>query len=142
MGNINTVPGAARFSAFYDEFTVVTGTPIINAISNLQPYCVFMFQGTAALNDETTIRFNLEPGNYTLHVLGITNSAYAISTVSIDGVTQGTIDWYTASVVYNVIKTLAVTVSSSGVHSLNFKAASKNAASSNFNQIFTKVWIK
>lgn len=142
MGKINSVPNEPRFSAFYDEFTVVTGNVLFSELNTSQRYLGVSYQTPSAINDETTVKFNLAPGSYTLFILGATNASYGTTTVSIDGISQGTIDWYSASITFNVIKTIGITINSNAIHSLNLKVATKNASSSGYSQIFTKIWIK
>lgn len=142
MSNIRSLVGDARFSAFYDEFTVVTGGNLTQTMSNNQRYGHFMVQNPVAVNDEVSIKFNLSPGSYMLFMLGITNNSYGISTVNIDGVVQGTVDWYSIAQTLNSLKTLPINISGIQTHTLSFKAATRNGLATNFGLALTKVWIK
>jgi len=79
--------------------------------------------GSGAVNDEIQFKFGQKAGAYTFRLLCQTGLVYAIITIYIDGVSQGTIDlWSAGPNVYNVVKTLAVTIVKDGEHTLNIKA--------------------
>lgn len=87
------------------------------------------YNSSNAQNDELQYKFFHKAGSFTLVILTATGTNVAIYTISIDGVSQGTIDCYSGSLVNNVVKTLAITIVTDGEHTLNIKAATRNAAS-------------
>lgn len=90
----------------------------------------FPNSGSGAVNDEIQFKFSQKAGAYTFRLLCQTGLAYAIITIYIDGVSQGTIDlWSAGPNVYNVVKTLAVTIVKDGEHTLNIKATGTTGGS-------------
>lgn len=130
-----------RFVMFWDEATVVTGTRTMTRIAGLD--YGFGVSSGGAINNESEMSFLGDISNggiFHFHV--VTNNASGIMTVSIDGVQIGTIDLYSAVQTLNVDKTLAVDVGdfTPGKHTLSIKGATKNAATSTYWIVLTKVW--
>lgn len=125
---------------WFDEFIVSTGslTSIIEA-SQRYNFLVFPSAHTNGLYIETTIY--LAAGSYTFSVLGQTEDDACIIDWTIDGGAAVTgQDWYSGAVVRNVVKTGAVTISKSGVHTLRGTVNGKNASSTDFYFVLTKGW--
>jgi hypothetical protein len=90
-------------------------------------------ESSGAQNAEVTFKIALAAGTWTLHLFTLTGSNLGIVTVSLNTVSQGTIDLYTAGLTANVKKTLTgVAPGTSALHDLNFKMATKNASASTF----------
>lgn len=90
-------------------------------------------ESSGAQNAEITFKVVLAAGTWKLHLVTFTLGNAGIYTVSLDGVSQGTIDGYSSPNVVNVLKTLAgIAALTSGIHDLNFKMATKNASSSSY----------
>ena len=110
----------------------------------LQRYGLRMSNGvTAANGDEFYGRVWLEPGTYTLNYLGFTQNINAKTDVYLDGaLIASAIDWYSASGVYNVLKTQAsVVVATPGYHHLRVKVNGRNAGNTTgWNVDTTKIW--
>lgn len=143
---LQSLAGGADFdvvtaSLFYDEFQVVTGNALTSFIRE-QSYNYVAYQDLPALGDETFAQFNLSAGDYTLFALGISSTNRGILTVVLDGIVQGTIDWYSAIQAANVVETLPITVLDDGTHSLLFRTVSKNASSTDYYMPLTKLWIR
>jgi len=86
-----------------------------------------------AQNDEISYKVYLTAGTYTLWTLGKSDTTMAIWTITIDGNSIGTLDYYGGSVVRNTIKSITgISVASSGIKLVNIKAATKNASSSDY----------
>lgn len=82
-----------------------------------------------ALNDEVVYDVALDAGTWTITVIGQTTTSAGISTVYLDATSVGTLDWYSASGVNNVVKQITgITVAAPGVYALKLKMASKNAS--------------
>lgn len=93
---------------------------------------VFNGPGVPALNDAFTNSFQLDPGTYTMRVVGLRNNGSGLVTFTIDGVPAGSMDWY-ANVVDGVYKDLTVTIGTTvnNIHVLN-GVVTKNVLSSGY----------
>ena len=118
---------------------IIAGTFILGQSSD-QKYQFLLYNNTFAQNDEIEYEIFAHHGTRTLEILGRTNNNSAIITPYIDDVAQGTIDFYSLSDTYNVIKTLAVTVVGTKQHSLKIKSTDKNPLSGNY--IFNLTWLR
>lgn len=88
---------------------------------------------TVAQNDEFTVDVWMDAGTWKLASIGYTNTNRAILDYQLNGVSIGTLDWYSASLVNNVYKEIAgITVATAGLKTLKVIASSKNASSSGF----------
>ncbi len=98
-----------------------------------QSFGLYYNQTTPAQNDEFSFNVFLEAGTYTLSCLGLTANNAGITTWKVDNVAQGTThDWYTAGTVYDVTKTLTITVVGDGYHVIKGVMASKNGSSASY----------
>ena len=120
---------------------VVAGTWVAASDTN-QMYQLLLYNSSNAVNNEISFKLYHKAGSYTLEFLCITDVNYGITTISIDGVSQGTVDLYSAAIAYNVLKTLAVTFLTSGLHTINFKVTSKNASATGYYLGLTRIRIK
>jgi len=115
---------------FYNS--IVQGTWVAN-LDATQIYALYFQNAPPAQNDEINYKLFHKAGTYTLVLLHMAGNNRAIATVIIDGVVQGTIDTYNAAAaVHNVYSTLPVTFLTDGEHTINFKAATRNGASTNW----------
>ena len=90
-------------------------------------------ESTGAQNAEITFKIVLATGTWKLHLITFTLTNAGIYTVSMDAVSQGTLDGYSSPNDANVLMTLAgIAVLTSGIHDLNFKMATKNASSASY----------
>lgn len=84
---------------------------------------------TGAQNDYREWPVLLATGTWRLDILGYTGPNQGIITVSLDGVTVGTIDQYSGAQVKNVLLTLSgITVASAGNKRLRFTMATRNGS--------------
>lgn len=95
-----------------------------------------------AQNDEIQYAFSHKAGNYKLHLLTRTDANSCIITVRLDGVSQGTIDLYSAGAVQNVKKTLSITIIGDANHILDMKAETKNVLSGAYGMLMQFWWIE
>jgi hypothetical protein len=100
------------------------------------------FQNPPALNDQWSQTFALTAGSYALFAIGLTSTNRGIITWELDGVVQGTMDYFANPGLTNTIKTIPITVLTSGVHTIRGKLISKNAASTDFFCTIQAFWIK
>lgn len=133
-----TIPLTPSF--FSDNFQAVLGTWITTFNTN-QASGSYWRNNPASLNDEFQINLTAKAGNWNLNLLGITASNYGIITVYLGNTSLGTIDWYSTTQVYNVTKTLAINIPTSGVIILRLKVTGKNASSSGYLIGITKIQI-
>ncbi len=130
------IPLTPSFTA--DNFQASSGTWVTVYNTN-QAGGSYWRNNPANLNDEFQINLTAKAGNWNLNLLGITASNYGIITVYLGNTSLGTIDWYSATQVYNVTKTLAINIPTSGVIILRLKITGKNASSSGYLIGITKV---
>jgi hypothetical protein len=121
---------------------VTAGGARLISLDALQIYATYTSHTGPALNDSMDNGFTCAPGTYTLTILGTTSSSYGITTVYIDGVSIGTIDWYSAGVTRNVLKTIGSVVLTAGYHKITFTVTSKNGSSSGYNWTWTVAWFE
>ena len=108
---------------------VVAGNALAKSHDTSQNKATYSFQNTSAQNDAFTHSVNLAAGTYTMTVLGVTNVSHAQVDWYIDGVRVVTAqDWYSASQVFNVLKTASVTVVGDGEHIIKGIAATRNGS--------------
>lgn len=110
---------------------IVQGTWGISALTG--QYKAFAYLNAGAINDEINFKVMLQAGTYTFSVLTDTDVNRGIITFSVDGSSVGTQDCYSSSTVHNVTKSVTgISVATSGIHTISYKMASKNASSSNY----------
>lgn len=129
---------------WHDESIAVVGNAILLDFNTSQKYSSLSYQSAAANNDEFTQTFFIGAGTYTFKCLGRTALSHGKIDWSIDSgatiITTGQ-DWYSASTTYNVVKSVAnVVITTSGLHTLKGKINGKNASSSDYLMMLTKMW--
>lgn len=107
-----------------------------------QAYQLVFFNSSQALNDELDFDIFAENGIKVLQLLHVTTTTGAIVSVYLDDVLQGTIDFYTATGLYNQTYYFALNVVGTGKHSLRLKATSKHPSSSAYTMYLTHLRIK
>lgn len=130
-----------RCSIMWDEAQLVTGTRTYSRVAGMD--YGFGVSAAGLINNEMEMSFygDISTGGI-FHFHVVTNNASGIMTVSIDGTSIGTVDLYTAVQALNVDKTLSVSLGAFalGRHTLSIKGATKNASSSGYFLVVTKVW--
>lgn len=95
---------------------------------------------TGAQNAEIGWDVLLAAGEWRVDVLGISGNDRGIITATLDGVTVGTMDYYSSVGTFNVLKNISgITVDSTGKKRLLFKMATKHASSSSYHCNLTHV---
>jgi len=90
----------------------------------------YLSNSSNSQNDRVDYKAFLAAGTYTFSILPITNLNRAILTLLFDGVSQGTIDLYTASTGYNATKSITnIIVETAGLKTISLKAATRHASS-------------
>lgn len=97
---------------------------------------------TGAINDEISVTFHaFSVTARTLFIRGQTDVSAGISTIYVDGVAQGTLDWYDAGGANNVIQSLAITPARIGQNNMRIRIATKNAAATLYRFLVTEMWM-
>lgn len=136
-------------SMWHDESTVTVGNPIVFTSESISPgstsvwgpYGGVWVQTSPTAGNSFYQSFVLSQGTYTLYVLGLTGSGSGIVTWYIDSVSQGTMDWYSASTVFPVTKAITVTVPVLTQHTITGIVSSKNGSSIGYGLAISKYWI-
>jgi hypothetical protein len=131
-GNVQLWFSPLQFSSnFTKKYTVRTS----------QPYNFAMEQNSGAANgDWISVQFFAKKGSYTVSILGFTAGSCAKQDWSLNGVNQTTgQDWYSASAVYNVVKTFTMTVPYTGIHTLKSTLNGRNASASGWDFQLTAI---
>lgn len=97
----------------------------------------------AGQNDELEYKIYLDIGIYVFGLLGAKATNGGIITVSIDGVSVGTIDQYNGSSVYDQLLTITgITLSTKGLKTVSLKMATKNGSSSDYIGRYGYLWFR
>jgi len=123
LGNVRVYP---------EQAIAVSGAGLAWADVAGQAYGGIFRQTTGAINDKLTFNVALKAGSYALVVHGNKNSSRGIQTVKLDGVTQGTFDWYNATLQLNQTQNTVIAISDDGLYELTSEINSKNASSSGY----------
>jgi len=128
---------------FWADTTVVTGNAIAIALSASQVHNSYWYQNTAALNDSVTYSAILDAGTYTMTTIGVTAWNRAQIDWFVDGIHVVTNqEWYSAGIVYNVIRTATVVIPTSGYHIFQSRIDSKHGSSTDYYMNLTRIWLK
>lgn len=124
-----------------DSYEAVTGTWSWSDNIN-QHLGGVIINDAKALNDEIAMPlFAHSTDARTLNIRGITHSDSGITTIYIDGNSQGTLDWYSAGVSYNVIKTISITPARVGLNVIGIKLTGKDGSSSAYGTRLSEMWL-
>jgi len=150
-GNLN-VAGGITGVAISKMFWQLEATKEVGNVFNLQQIAAYSstaplymyqyYQNTAAINDQWSHNFSMKAGSYSLNVLGYTSTNRGQINWYIDGVLQGITDFYANPGLANVIKTLAVTITTTGEHVIRGIMATKNVSSTDYYCTIVQFWLK
>jgi hypothetical protein len=139
----NLVHYPLRATMWHDESLVTVGNAISRSVTTTQPYNLRVFQNSGANGDTFTNGFLLKAGTYTLAVLGETSTDRGLIDWYIDNAKVVSLqDWYAGSTAQNIEKIASVTVTGEGYHVLKGVINGKNASSSGYNMVLTKMYLK
>ena len=132
-----------RATLFHDALIVESGNGLTISQNSNQMYNYFAYQSGASDGDTFTHSFVVGAGTYTLSLLGHTATNCGLLDIEIDGVqVESGQDWYAASA-WNVIKTVAdIVISTGGYHTLTGIVNGKNALSTDYYIFLTKYWLR
>ena len=132
----------SRATMWHDESTVLSGSALTTTITTSQPYAFYSTQSSPANGDSFTQGFYVNAGTYTLYAMGTTDTNRAKIDWYVDNVLVGSgQDWY-ASNQFGIIKSVPSISLTAGYHVLKGVANGKNASSSNYYMVLTKMWLK
>jgi len=136
-----TMEAPTHSFALWRELDVVAGNPLAANVLSTQELNGTWRQNAPAINDRMQWEVLLQEGTYDLTVNTTKNNASGIQHWLIDGAEDAqTIDLYNATAQINQIVTISVVVVGSGLHIIECKMSTKNAASSNYTNNVT--WVK
>ena len=132
-----------RATMWHDEATVITGKALARLVVNTHAYNVVSYQNASANGDTFTHGFQVGEGTYTLTVLGRhLTSAGRVDWYVDDVLVASAQDWYAGSAAPNIVKSVAdIVIAEGGYHVLKGIVAGKNASSSNYRLMLTKMWL-
>jgi hypothetical protein len=140
-GNLLVAPKSATL--WHDESVVLAGNALAHVHNTNQDYGVTVYQNTPANGDTFEQKVFLRPGWYTFNVLGTTDANRGIVDWYLDDVKLlAGQDWYAAAIGYNVVKASSVpfVVQYGGAHTLKAVVNGKNASSTSYYLVLTKMW--
>lgn len=142
--SVNSTYWSDRATIWHDESTVVTGSAIAPQVAVNQYYNMLALQTIPAINDEWTNSVMLEAGTYRVSILMVDGPNSGILTLSLDGTNILTVDSYNAAPTHNQITNsgFTINVTTTGRHVVRGITASKNAASTGYEALITKIWFK
>jgi hypothetical protein len=123
-----------------DQFLPVGGSAVSWSVDASEFFGGYFRRVTVAQNNELTSEFTCTPGEYRVYLRHLTTAGSGIVKIRIDGVSIGTIDLYSAATVYNnYSQSASFDITDSGIHTINLKMETKNAASANYALFFNSV---
>jgi len=130
-----------HWNAISGDYRVITGTWELTSQSSQYLGCA-LYNSSAAQNDEIAVPFFARStDSLTLYVRCRTCSSCCILTVYVDGQSQGTIDFYSSSDQYNVIKSISITPARAGLNVFRLKVTDKNASSTSYYALISEMWL-
>ncbi len=128
-----TNPGEGHVTVLGPHYLSITAGTWVWFVASQFLAGVF-YNSSDAQNDRINFSVYLAKGTYTFDIITVTGSAYAIISLLLDGVSQGTIDCYVAGGPnYTQKKTIAnITISTSALLTISLKAATRNASCTNW----------
>ncbi len=137
----NALP--VRAVLWHDESTVTAGNALASALDTAQLYNIYVYQNAAANGDSFTQSVWLRAGTYTIEFLGQTDSGSGKVDWRLDGtVFASGQDWYSASLVRNVLKTASLTILTDGYHTLKATINGQNGSSSGYALKLTRIALR
>lgn len=129
-------------SFFWYESKIISGNTLFEGTDTSQYHNYYALQNPGANGDTLEWNVSLEEGNYTLFMLGETDSGSGIIKFQLNGsdIVTG-LDWYNAGLQNNIVKSGNFSVSTGDNYALRSIVTGKNASSSGHNISGTRVWI-
>lgn len=113
--------------------SITQGTFIF--VSDVLAWSHFYYRNGGTQDDRINYSVYLAAGTYTLNLLHLKTNNSGIIDISLDNyaTSEGTVDAYNASTLYNQITTVTgIVVATAGLYTLSLKVGTKNASSSSY----------
>jgi len=124
-----------------DEYRVVRGTWSLSTYTDQYLGCL-LYNSSNSFDDEIAIPcFVPSTDARTLNVRCMTNIHSGIFRVYVDDQLQGTIDFYSSSTQYNVIKTISITPVRAGINVISLLAFDSNPSSDGVYCYLSEMWL-
>ena len=124
-----------------DEYRVVRGTWSLSTYTDQYLGCL-LYNSSNSFDDEIAIPcFVPSTDARTLNVRCMTNIHSGIFRVYVDDQLQGTIDFYSSSTQYNVIKTISITPVRAGINVISLVAFDSNPSSDGVYCYLSEMWL-
>lgn len=121
--------------------SLVTNGPALSYTSDSSQYGSFLIRQSNADGNAFTNGCALAAGTYTLYILCRTNSSNGKVDFTVDGAEAGTVDFYSGSATYNVVKTISdISISSNGYHYITGTTNGKNGSSGGYLVEINAMW--
>lgn len=128
---------------WHDQSVKTVGNAFTSSRDTNAPYNTVVYQNTSANGDTWTNGFVIKAGTYALKLMGSTGTGNGKLDCYIDNVNLGTtLDWYASPAVKGSILTISNVVLTDGYHTFKGVVNGKNASSSGYDIILTKIWLE
>ncbi len=139
---LNEAAMPRRTSLFFKDFTQTAGAGHIMTPNTSMQFFHYAADNSAASGDAWRTSVWIQAGTYTFAARGFTDANCGQCAWGLDDVDFITNqDWYSAGLVYNVLKTGTVIVPTSGRHKITMRVTGKHASSTDFYTPIVKTWL-
>lgn len=128
--HIFVAPNASFYTVDAGTWTIKQYTDAPTAAGS--PFMGSGLESAGAQNEAISWQFFLAAGTWTANFRVRKSTNTGIITLNLDAASQGTADTYNASVLQATVSITGWTVSTTGLHTVQLKMATKNASSSNY----------
>lgn len=124
-----------------DEYYVINGTwGLVGDVD--QALGCYLRNSSNSKNDEIRIPFYVpSTDSRTLNLRIRTGSQGGIVSIYVDSSLQGTVDFYSSSTGYNVIKTVSISPARAGMNVFQLEVTGQNASSSGYYCYLSEMWL-
>ncbi|MEH2371948.1 hypothetical protein [Nostoc sp.] len=128
------------FSHWHDESVILTGNGLMTDIYSNYAYSTLAYQNPPAINDSFQFNKLLDAGNYTFYLLGAQGSNRGTIRLNVNGTeVVGDLDFYGNNFTGITLHT-TINIATPGIQTFKITTIGKNASSSGFYIILTKLW--
>lgn len=128
------------FTHWHDESVVVAGNALATDNYSNYPYGSLSYQNPPAVNDVFQFSKLLDAGTYNFYILGGQGVNRGIIHLNVNGVdTVGDLDFY-GQTFSTLLLHIQISITKPGIQVFNLTTIGKNAGSSNYFAVLTKMW--
>lgn len=136
-GGISAYPH--KFTHWHDESVVVSGGAITFDLATAYKYFTAFYQPSNAIGDSFKFDVFVDAGTYDISFLGRLAPNLGIASLSLNGtLLHSDLDFYGGGTIATITRT--VTIITSGINTFTITAVGKNASSSGYYILLTKIW--